>query len=517
MLQHLIGAHSQSLNHIHVTAMVVQLARLSAHPAQQLQDSPAQQAANTSALHAMQQLWPLVKGHVPNYSSREVSSIIYSILRKCPAVVREQYQQAVLQDILPAFLQRLPSAAPQAVSNVLYAVASSGQQLHPQHVQQFIKRLVDTAGVASPQAISNSLWAVATMQQRIADLHVHYLVGALIAKAMYAKPHEISAVLWALVMLRLRLPEHQLVQLQDALCSKMTEAPLPAVVMAVWACGHFSYLPRQVLSHPQLFKFLATAEVQSLVNLAWACGHLGHRDVGLIRAVIQHIQRQLQDKHSCQPMQLSLLPTVSWAVAVLGLQQLADDAKSLIARVPFDSKNNMQLQQLYQIHMWLQDIQHGDAHGLLGVLDPAQIQCCRTACSSLDTSPQCNNTAVSTASVTSLQQQVFKALCSLQMTWQEAPRMEQSSSDGLLVVDIVCRTAAGQLVAIEVDGPSHFVAPDNTLTGPTLYRNAALQARGYNVISIPYFEWTCLGRGRAQKQYLMQRLGTAGVHSGVLP
>ena len=67
-------------------------------------------------------------------------------------------------------------------------------------------------------------------------------------------------------------------------------------------------------------------------------------------------------------------------------------------------------------------------------------------------------------------------------------------------------TAAGSQVAFEVDGPSHFLRPHNTLYGPTQSRNRAIVARGWSVVSVPYFEWIKLKPGQQQEAYLLAKL-----------
>jgi hypothetical protein len=45
------------------------------------------------------------------------------------------------------------------------------------------------------------------------------------------------------------------------------------------------------------------------------------------------------------------------------------------------------------------------------------------------------------------------------------------------------------------------------LTGPTLFRNRALAALGYVLVSIPYWEWDRLrGAAAKQQQYLLSKL-----------
>ena len=48
-------------------------------------------------------------------------------------------------------------------------------------------------------------------------------------------------------------------------------------------------------------------------------------------------------------------------------------------------------------------------------------------------------------------------------------------------------------VAVEVDGPSHFLLPDGRgvrrPNGPTLLKRRLLAAAGWRVISVPFYEW----------------------------
>jgi hypothetical protein len=76
----------------------------------------------------------------------------------------------------------------------------------------------------------------------------------------------------------------------------------------------------------------------------------------------------------------------------------------------------------------------------------------------------------------------------------------------VLSIDITATTAAGVQLAVEADGPSHFRWPDSSdrgLMGSTLFRNRALSARGYTVVSVPYYEWDKLRSQQEKQQWLM--------------
>ena len=74
----------------------------------------------------------------------------------------------------------------------------------------------------------------------------------------------------------------------------------------------------------------------------------------------------------------------------------------------------------------------------------------------------------------------------------QPPVLEARTADGLHSIDVLVITAEGVQVAIEVDGDSHFRQPDLQPTGPTQWRNRSLAARGYVVVSVPYWEWNPL-------------------------
>ena len=67
----------------------------------------------------------------------------------------------------------------------------------------------------------------------------------------------------------------------------------------------------------------------------------------------------------------------------------------------------------------------------------------------------------------------------------------------------IAMTCAGERIAFEVDGPHHFTANTLAVTGEMLARQKLLRARGWHVISVPFFHWA--GRSdEARAQWLLQ-------------
>jgi hypothetical protein len=60
---------------------------------------------------------------------------------------------------------------------------------------------------------------------------------------------------------------------------------------------------------------------------------------------------------------------------------------------------------------------------------------------------------------------------------------------------------AARRVAVEVDGPAHYTnSLPRSLLGSTLAKQRCLQARGWAVLSVPYFTWADLAKQQQQQQ-----------------
>jgi hypothetical protein len=63
-------------------------------------------------------------------------------------------------------------------------------------------------------------------------------------------------------------------------------------------------------------------------------------------------------------------------------------------------------------------------------------------------------------------------------------------------------------IAIEVDGPAHFLRPGGRLpSGSTLMKRRHLEMLGYKLVSVPYFEWNDAGEDK--EHYLRRKIAEA--------
>ena len=81
---------------------------------------------------------------------------------------------------------------------------------------------------------------------------------------------------------------------------------------------------------------------------------------------------------------------------------------------------------------------------------------------------------------------------------------EEVRTDEGYSLDVVVQVADCE-VAIEVDGPSHFVGRSHTPTGATMLKRRQLRAAGWRLLPVPYFEWDRLNAS-SRREYLSHAL-----------
>jgi very-short-patch-repair endonuclease len=141
--------------------------------------------------------------------------------------------------------------------------------------------------------------------------------------------------------------------------------------------------------------------------------------------------------------------------------------------------------------------------GLSEVLEPQQLEECRSSWLR-----QVQEVSTAAARASKRQRVVYALLQELPLQWQQDPAVGETTEDGCFSIDIAAVTAKGTKLAIEVDGPGHYLRPGYWLDGPTKARDLALKARGYKVISIPYYEWRKLNTEQ-QRRYLLSKVVAA--------
>lgn len=489
-----------------------------------------------------------------NISPREVSNALWGLAR-LSVHGHEVNAEPGCIDQLVKVLGLAPNAVnDQDVSNALWALASMGTKIGSDQVQALVKHLVNSIkqGTRDPQHISTSLWALAELGrapqggQGMAQLdnsasstqpssvsarallpsergvrpitngQLQMLVDGFVSVIHRASGHTICNAVMALAALAEQDPDHEctardaVLQILQAFRSKGQQHVSQVLSKGVngqdlakliTGCAGLSVL------EPHLMHCIVEAVDQHASNQSIPANALVHVIYGLAKLGYPNGQQEAQQfcclvQHLLQfiraPKQLSgaedgnhidaVLSMACWAIAIADVRHLADAELPLLVKAAvhqLPQYKSAQLSQLSQMHIWLEDC------GLPSWLTPQQLQQCKEAWL-LETSRQ---------SISSFQQQVYDCAECLGLPGLAA---EQTTSDGWFRMDMTAQVEGKQL-AIEADGPFHFTNPRRTLDGPVQFRNRALAARGYTVVSIPYFDWNGLTTEQ-QTQYLRDKI-----------
>ncbi|EOD24931.1 hypothetical protein EMIHUDRAFT_115722 [Emiliania huxleyi CCMP1516] len=141
--------------------------------------------------------------------------------------------------------------------------------------------------------------------------------------------------------------------------------------------------------------------------------------------------------------------------------------------------------QLHQWQLWL-SLERG-ADGQQHLLSESHRKLC------------CDAMQVTQVTISEFQRSVAAALAAVQHGFEEE-HLEPRTGYSL---DLALPSSR---LAVEVDGPSHFLLPDGRdvrkPNGPTLLKRRLLAAAGWRVISVPFYEWDGFATANERHTYL---------------
>ena len=221
---------------------------------------------------------------------------------------------------------------------------------------------------------------------------------------------------------------------------------------------------------------------QELSNTAWAYATAGHAAPALLDAVAKEAaQRGLRE---FKPQALS---NTAWAFAVADRPAPAlFGGDAFVQRCA--AERGFVPEALRQLHQW--QLWQEERGAAWPPLPPELAQRCRAAF--------CQEEGVPSR----LQRDVAASLRALGL----APREEVRTPQGYSLDAVVSH--GGREVAVEVDGPSHFLG--RTPTGTTALKRRQLRAAGWALLPVPYWEWDALGSKAAKQEYLTVALEELG-------
>jgi hypothetical protein len=231
----------------------------------------------------------------------------------------------------------------------------------------------------------------------------------------------------------------------------------------------------------------ANLSSQNVANIVWALATLGWQaGEGSMRCALEAAAVRVAPSMKAQDVANSL-----WALATLGWQANAMMARVWEQRVEalslsdgLSQLSTLVLSQLLQAHLASQYLELG-----LVTLPPSALQVAVRA----------HREKARKVSVSNGHREVGDALQRIGV----AHELEHITADGLFSIDLAI---VDRRVALEFDGPSHFTRNTLEPLGHTRLRDRLLSAMGWQVVSIPFYEWDRLHQQEQMDAYVRQRL-----------
>jgi hypothetical protein len=364
---------------------------------------------------------------------------------------------------------------PQELANTAWAFATAGRAA-PALFDAIAAEATRRVGEFNPQAMADMAWAFATAGHAAPAL-LEAIAAEAAPRVGKFKPQELANTAWAFETARRAAPA-----LLDAIAaeaaSRVGEFKPQELASTAWA---FATAGRAALA---LFDAIAAEAAprvgefmpHELANTAWAFATAGRTAPALFDAIAAEATRRVGE---FKPQNLA---NTAWRFAVTdtlspaALVRLFGNDFSRRCDVLADSFMHEDLTQLHQWWLWYTS-EKGQSKGL-----PSQklLQRCRVAFSAADARPS------------NVQRQVGSTLSLLGLKPICEVRTGEGYSLNLLVV------WRGQQVAIEVDGPSHYVGREPK--GATLLKRRQLRHWGWRLVSTPYWEWAELANTRTAEK-----------------
>jgi len=420
------------------------------------------------------------RNNLYNFKPQELSNTVWAY-----ATLDEQHSklfEKVGDHIIS--LDNLNDFWPQALSNILWAYATNGQDN-----EHLFKKIADHIITLEslhdfwPQALSNIVLAYATAGEPHPQLfkNVADHIVTLPSLRMF-NGQDCSNTLWAFAtakeshpMLFKKVADHV------AKLDNLSHFDPQAFSNIVWS---FAISEE---SHPQLFNKLADEAIkkqhdfasQGVANFLWAYASNGQVGKHLFSSFVPSVKANI-DKYNMQNLAI-----ITWAYSVANVNVPSVFNNEFI-NACLEKKDEFESEDLRQLHQW--QLWQDEIKSDISLPQSLQMRCYE-AFTSQDPRPS------------KFQDDVVSNLSSMGLQPQEEVLLKSGYQiDAVVEVD-------GKQIAVEVDGPSHFIGKE--LTGSTILKHRQVAALdGMQFVSVPYWEWNNLKKdSKKKKQYLSSLLG----------
>lgn len=403
---------------------------------------------------------------------------------------------------------RLDEFTPQALANTAWAFANNGIYGHaaPMLFDELAAEARERLSSFSPQALANTAWAYATASHEAPELF-EALASEIVGRGMNEfTPQALSNTVWAFASISYEAPE-----LFNALAAEVVERPMSnfkpqELSNTVWSfakVGHpapvlFDAIAIEAASRlgqreppsedqfavaldgsdgTPVGPFLWSEEFapQNLSNMAWAYATAMHASLKLFAALAAEASDRLDELNSQD------LANMAWAFAVFDYPSGAQlFNKTQFAKRCDEHVGEFTSASLAQLHQW--ELWREERGNQWPSLAPKLRARCRVSFIVNDKD---------SANPSQMQKRVTEGLRDLFWGINVSVREEERCASGYSI-DVVVESEEQGKVAIEVDGPSHFIGDSEQLAGATMLKHRQLRYYGWRLLTVPYWEWTGL-------------------------
>ena len=474
------------------------------------------------------ELAEMARGRLPQMDARSLSTFIYSLAKA------GQWKEDLIQEILTQAEPKLKYYNPQGFSNTIWALAHFSYKVASTFIGQLLKEAEPKLRDFNPQDTANVLWALATLNYLDASAFIKQLLWVAEPKLRDFKPQELVNSIWALAKLNYLDGYVFVRQLLYVAEPKLRALKSQELVNIIWALATLKYSDESAFVE-QLLREAETKmsefDPRGFSNTMWALAALKCPDESFIEKLIREAEPKLRDFNSQE------LSNTIWSLATLNypggsafIKQLLTEAESnlrdfspqgmanfvwslavldhvdaplLLKRfLPFlyefqaDELIDSDKTPCFQFLLLMEDKGHVTAE----IMSDPQYVKFRKMCQEARTNKRPSSSQLEIFDIVQCLPGCSDATC------------EQLTEDGIFTIDIALHLNGGRRLAIEVDGPHHFLSDGKALNGNTVLRNRMLENRGWTVVSIPVRNGRIFDQGEAhsfdeKKAYLMNRLG----------
>jgi len=412
------------------------------------------------------------------FKAQEVANIIWSF-----ATLNEHHPR--LFEMVADHILQLPGLGkfkPQELANLVWAYSTANVSNHQlfMRIADFIVTLnINNLDRFKPQELSNILLAYAKAGEEHPGIFEKVANHIVMGRLDKFNEQDCSNILWAFVNAEEHHP-HLFKKVADHIIelNSLHDFKPQALSNTVWAYAKAGE------SHPQLFNILADEAIkrqhefnpQDTTNFLWSYATNGQVDEHLLSSLVPSVKANLH-QYTAQG-----LSNIAWAYAVVNV-----DAPSVFndefINACLKKENEFTVGELTQLHQWqlLQEELKSD----ISLPSSLKKRCYEAFISRVPRPSKLQDDVVSIISSMGLQ-----------------PQEEVLLKSGYRIDAVV--EVNGQ-VAVEVDGPSHFIGRE--MTGSTILKRRQVAALdGMKVVSVPYWEWDKLNEDGEKKQQYLQSL-----------